>query len=45
MTATAIATATALVVPAIRRAAFGLIERLFYAASLAWLIAVAASIL
>jgi hypothetical protein len=45
VTATAIATVTALVVPAIRRVAFGLIERLFYAASLTWLVAVAASIL
>ena len=45
VTATAIATVTALVVPAIRLVAFGLIERLFYAASLTWLIAVAATIL
>jgi len=45
VTATAIATATALVVEPIRRAALGLIERLFYAASIVWLIVVAASIL
>ena len=44
MTATAIATATALVVKPIRRAALGLIERLFYAASIVWLIVVAASV-
>ena len=44
VTATAIATATALVVKPIRRAALGLIERLFYAASIVWLIVVAASI-
>jgi Protein of unknown function (DUF998) len=44
VTATAIATATALVVEPIRRAALGLIERLFYAASIVWLIVVAASI-
>ncbi len=34
MTATAIATAAALVVEPIRRVALGLIERLFYAASI-----------
>ncbi len=45
VTATAIATATALVVPPIRNVAFGLIERAHYAAALTWLIAVAASIL
>jgi len=44
VTATAIATATALVVKPIRRAALGLIERLFYAASIVWLIGVAASV-
>jgi hypothetical protein len=44
VTATAIATATALVVRPIRRVALGLIERLFYAASIVWLIVVAASI-
>lgn len=44
VTATAIATATALVVEPIRRAALGLIERLFYAASIVWLLVVAASI-
>jgi hypothetical protein len=35
----------ALVLPPIRRAALGLIEHLFYAASIVWLIIVAASIL
>ena len=45
VTATAIATGTALVVPPLRRAALGLIEWLFYAASIVWLIVVAASIL
>ena len=45
VTATAIATAAALVVEPIRRVALGLIERLFYAASIVWLIVVAASIL
>jgi len=45
VTATAIATGTALVVPPLRCAALGLIERLFYAASIVWLIVVAASIL
>jgi hypothetical protein len=45
VTATAIATVGALVIEPIRRVAFGLIERLFYAASIAWLIVVAASIL
>ena len=44
VTATAIATAAALVVEPIRRVALGLIERLFYAASIVWLIVVAASI-
>ena len=44
VTATAIGTATALVVKPIRRAALGLIERLFYAASIVWLIVVAASV-
>ena len=45
VTATAIATGAALVVPPIRRAALGLIERLHYAAAIVWLIVVAASIL
>ena len=44
VTATAIATGTALVVPPIRRVALGLIERAHYAAAITWLIAVAASI-
>jgi hypothetical protein len=44
VTATAIATGTALVVPPIRRVAFGPIERAHYAAAITWLIAVAASI-
>ncbi len=41
---TAIATGAALVVPPIRHAALGLIERAHYVAAIAWLIAVAASI-
>ena len=41
---TALATATALVVPPIRRAALGIIERAHYAAAITWLVAVAASI-
>ena len=45
VTATAIATGAALVVPSIRRVALGLIERLHYAAAIVWLIVVAASIL
>jgi hypothetical protein len=45
VTATAIATGTALVVPPIRNVALGLIERTHYAAALTWLIAVAASII
>jgi hypothetical protein len=45
VTATAIATGAALVAPRIRRAAFGLIERTHYAAAIAWLIVVAASII
>ena len=45
VTATAIATGTALVVTPIRRLALGLIERLHYAAAITWLIVVAASIL
>jgi hypothetical protein len=45
VTVTAIATGTALVIPAIRRAALGVIERAFYAAAIAWLIVVAASII
>jgi hypothetical protein len=44
VTATALATGAALVVEPIRRVALGLIERLFYAASIVWLIVVAASI-
>lgn len=45
VTATAIATGAALVVPPIRRVALGLIERTHYAAAITWLIVVAASIL
>ncbi len=45
VTATAIATGTALVVPPIRRVALGLIERLHYASAITWLIVVAASII
>jgi hypothetical protein len=45
VTVTAIATGTALVLPPLRRAALGLIERTFYAAAIIWLIVVAASIL
>jgi hypothetical protein len=45
VTATAIATGTALVVPPIRRVALGLIERTHYAAAVTWLILVAASII
>ena len=45
VTATAIATGTALVVPQIRRVALGLIERMHYAAAITWLIVVAASII
>ena len=44
VTATAIATGTALVVPPIRRVALGLIERAHYAAAIVWLLVVAASI-
>jgi hypothetical protein len=44
VTATAIATGTALVVPPIRRVALGLIERTHYASAITWLIVVAASI-
>ena len=44
VTATAIATGTALVVPPIRRAALGLIERTHYAAAIIWLLVVPASI-
>ncbi|HEY1315755.1 MAG TPA: DUF998 domain-containing protein [Gaiella sp.] len=44
VTATAIATATALVVPTIRRVALGLIERSHYAAAIAWLLVVSGSI-
>ena len=44
VTATAIATGAALVVPSIRRVALGLIERLHYAAAIVWLVVVAASI-
>ena len=45
VTATAIATGTALVVAPIRRVAFGVIERTHYAAAIIWLIAVSASII
>jgi hypothetical protein len=45
VTATAIATGTALVLPPLRRVALGLIERMFYAAAIIWLIVVAASII
>jgi Protein of unknown function (DUF998) len=45
VTATAIATGTALAVPRIRRVALGLIERTHYAAAITWLIAVSASII
>ena len=45
VTATAIATGTALVVPPIRRVALGLIERVHYIAAITWLIVVAASII
>jgi hypothetical protein len=45
VTATAIATGTALVVTPVRRVALGLIERLHYAAALTWLVVVSASIL
>jgi hypothetical protein len=44
VTATAIATGTALVVSPLRRVALGLIERTHYAAAITWLIVVAASI-
>jgi hypothetical protein len=44
VTATAIATGTALVVRPIRRVALGLIERTHYIATISWLIVVAASI-
>ncbi len=45
VTATAIATAVAIVAPRIRGRALGVVERSFYAAALTWLIVVAASIL
>jgi hypothetical protein len=45
VTATAIATGTAIAVPQIRRAALGLIERTHYASAIAWLIIVSASII
>ena len=45
VTATAIATGTAIVVQPIRRVALGLIERTHYAFALTWLIVVAASII
>ena len=45
VTATAIATGIALVVPPIRRVALGVIERTHYAAAITWLIAVSASVL
>ena len=44
VTATAIATGTALVVSPIRRVALGLIERTHYAAAITWLFVVSASI-
>ena len=44
VTATAIATGVAMVAPRIRRGALGLVERTHYAAAIAWLIVVAASI-
>lgn len=45
VTATAIATGTAIVIAPLRRAAFGLIERTHYAAAITWLIVVAGSII
>jgi hypothetical protein len=45
VSATAIATGTALVVPRIRRVALGLIERTHYASAITWLIVVSASII
>ena len=45
VSATAIATGIALVVPRIRRRALGLIERSLYASTIAWLIVVAVSII
>ena len=45
VTVTAIVTGTALVVPPIRRAALGAIERSHYAAAITWLIVVSASII
>jgi hypothetical protein len=45
VTATAIATGAALVLPPLRRVALGVIERTHYAAAITWLIVVAASIL
>ena len=45
VTATAIATGTAIVVPPIRRVALGLIERMHYAAAITWLIVVSASLI
>ena len=45
VTATAIATGVAMVAPRIRRGALGLVERTHYAAAIAWLIVVAASII
>ena len=44
VTATAIATGVAIVVRPLRRVAFGLVERTYYAASIIWLVVVAASI-
>ena len=44
VTATAIATGTALVVPPIRRVALGLIERSHYAAAITWLLVVSGSV-
>lgn len=45
VTATAIATGVAIVFRPLRRVAFGLVERTYYAASIIWLVAVAASII
>jgi hypothetical protein len=45
VSATAIATGAALVLPPVRRVALGLIERLHYTAAITWLIVVAASII
>jgi hypothetical protein len=45
VSATAIATGTAIVVPPIRRAALRLIEPAHYAATITWLVVVSASLL